>query len=79
MSTKLRNVPNTDEQIRQTRFCGGKDRGACIQVQMLRREELDVTDRFHTYLQLTRNQAKALAIELILFSEGAEVENIYED
>ena len=66
MSTELRNVPDCQAQneLRQTRFWGGKNRMTCLQV----------TDRKGNYLQLDKFQARALAVELMLFAEGREVE-----
>ncbi len=67
MSTELRNVPGTgtaQNELRQTRFWGGKNRMTCLQV----------TDRNGNYLQLDKFQARALAVELMLFAEGREVE-----
>lgn len=68
MSTELRNVPDCVAQNRlsQTRFWGGENRMVCLQV----------TDRNGNYLQLDRYQARALAVELMLFAEGREVEEI---
>ena len=67
MATELRDVPGTD--ISQTRFAGGKDRGAMLQ--------LTVSDRgsFQT-LQLTRFEAWTLAKELELFALGKEQPSI---
>ena len=66
MSTELRNVPNCQAQnkLTQTRFWGGENRMTCLQV----------TDRKGNYLQLDKFQARALAVELMLFAEGVEVE-----
>jgi hypothetical protein len=66
MSTELRNVPDCtfQNELRQTRFWGGKNRMTCLQV----------TDRSGNYLQLDKFQARALAVELMLFAEGREVE-----
>ena len=66
MSTELRNVPDcrAQNELTQTRFWGGKDRMTCVQV----------TDRKGNYLQLDKFQARALAVELLLFAEGVEVE-----
>mgnify|MGYP001076122317 FL=1 len=66
MSTELRNVPGCQAQneLRQTRFWGGKNRMTCLQV----------TNRKGDYLQLDKFQARALAVELMLFAEGREVE-----
>ena len=66
MSTELRNVPDCHAQneLSQTRFWGGADRMTCLQV----------TDRRGHFLQVTRAQARQLAVELMLFAEGREVE-----
>ena len=66
MSTELRNVPDCEAQneLRQTRFWGGKNRMTCLQV----------TNRKGEFLQLDKFQARALAVELMLFAEGREVE-----
>ena len=71
MSTELRNVPGCQAQneLRQTRFWGGKNRMTCLQV----------TNRKGDYLQLDKFQARALAVELMLFAEGREVEEVEED
>jgi len=65
MSTELRNVPGCQAQneLRQTRFWGGKNKMTCLQV----------TNRNGDYLQLDKFQARALAVELMLFAEGREV------
>jgi hypothetical protein len=66
MSTELRNVPGcvAQNELRQTRFWGGKNRMTCLQV----------TNRKGEFLQLDKFQARALAVELMLFAEGREVE-----
>jgi len=79
MSTELRNVPNLDgtNELTQTRFWGGVDRKQCVQVTQ-RKPNYDTNlggAMFH-YLQLTREQAKELAVELTLFAEGREVEEM---
>jgi hypothetical protein len=68
MATELRDVPGTD--ISQTRFAGGKDRGAMLQ--------LTVQDRgsFQT-IQLTREESLSLAQELILFANGQEKHEVH--
>ena len=69
MSTELRNVPDcvAQNELRQTRFWGGKNRMTCLQV----------TDRKGNFLQLTKHQARQLAVEMLLFAEGVEVEEEY--
>ncbi len=63
MSTELRDVPGTN--IAQTRFAGGKDRGAMLQL------TVHNNGSFQT-IQLTREEALSLAQELILFANGKE-------
>ena len=80
MSTTLRNVPNlnNDTKLTQTRFWGGK-RGACLQVTQSRPDSLgpvSPVDNLFTSLQLTREQARELAVELTLFANEAEVEDL---
>ncbi len=79
MSTDLRNVPNLNvtDKLTQTRFWGGPERKQCVQVTQ-RVPNYDTNNggaMFH-YLQLTREQAKELAVELTLFAEGREVEEV---
>jgi len=79
MSTDLRNVPNLNgaDELTQTRFWGGSERKQCVQVTQ-RKPNYDTNNggaMFH-YLQLTREQAKELAVELTLFAEGREVEDV---
>ena len=68
MSTQLRNVPGFtfQNELTQTRFWGGKNRMTCLQV----------TDNKGNYLQVDKLQARALAVELMLFAEGREVEEM---
>ena len=77
MSTDLRNVPECTAQneLTQTRFWGGKDRMTCIQVtQRKPKGEGKGASDFFNHLSLTKHQARALAVELMLFAEGREVE-----
>lgn len=80
MATELRQVPGFETgnlELSQTRFFGGKERGTCIQITQRKEEEItEFSDRFFRNLQLTREQAKALAVELMLFAEQKEVEEI---
>ena len=82
MSTDLRNVPDCKAQneLTQTRFWGGKDRLACVQVTQRRRHQdgLGPGDKFFNHIQLTKHQARMLATELMLFAEGREVEELDE-
>ena len=82
MSTDLRNVPECEAQneLTQTRFWGGADRLACIQITQRkpRGPEVELADSFFNHIQLTRHQARQLATELMLFAEGREVEECEE-
>ena len=79
MSTDLRNVPNldSDRELTQTRFWGGEDRLACVQITQKKArgwEEPTTASGFFNHIDLTRDQARQLAVELMLFAEGREVE-----
>ena len=79
MSTDLRNVPNLDitDKLTQTRFWGGVNRKQCVQItQRKPNYDTDNGGEMFQYLQLTREQAKELATELMLFAQGREVEEI---
>ena len=82
MSTELRNVPNCtfQNELTQTRFWGGPDRMTCIQVTQRkpRGPAKDLSDQFFNHVQLTKHQARALAVELMLFAEGREVTDLDE-
>ena len=77
MSTDLRNVPDCQAQfeLTQTRFWGGKNRLTCLQVTQ-RDPQYDPNNggSFFNHIQLTKHQARQLAVELMLFAEGREVE-----
>ena len=77
MSTELRNVPdcNAQYELTQTRFWGGENRMTCIQVtQRKPKYDTDSGGAMFNHIQLTKHQARALAVELLLFAEGVEVE-----
>ena len=79
MSTDLRNVPNldSDRELTQTRFWGGEDRLACVQITQKKPrgwEEPTTASGFFNHIDLTRDQARQLAVELMLFAEGREVD-----
>ena len=79
MSTDLRNVPNLDSttELTQTRFWGGQDRKQCVQITQRKArgwEKPHTGDGFFNHIDLTREQARELAVELMLFAEGREVE-----
>jgi hypothetical protein len=81
MATDLRNVPNLDSTVKltQTRVWGGVDRKQCLQVTQRKARgwsEPTTSDGFFNHLDLTREQARALAVELMLFAEGREVEEV---
>ena len=79
MSTELRTVPGCafQNELTQTRFWGGEDRMTCVQVTQRRNKnegKRGPADEFFNHLQLTKHQARQLAVELMLFAEGREVE-----
>ena len=77
MSTELRNVPDCHAQneLHQTRFWGGENRMTCIQVtQRKPKGESTGASDFFNHISLTKHQARQLAVELMLFAEGREVE-----
>ena len=83
MSTQLRNVPNcrAQNELTQTRFWGGKDRMTCLQVTQVKPKSERTTAQMETadffnHLSLTKEQARNLAVELMLFAEGQEVEEL---
>ena len=83
MSTQLRNVPdcNAQNELTQTRFWGGRDRMTCLQVTQRRPKEegrRGPADEFFNHLSLTKHQARALAVALMLFAEGREVTELEE-
>ena len=79
MSTQLRNVPNcrAQNELTQTRFWGGADRMTCLQVTQVKPKSERTTSGsadFFNHLSLTKEQARMLSVELMLFAEGREVE-----
>ena len=80
MSTELRNVPDcvAQNELTQTRFWGGKDRMTCLLVTQVKPKSERTAGAgaadFFNHLSLTRHQARQLAVELMLFAEGREVE-----
>ena len=84
MSTDLRNVPECTAQneLTQTRFWGGKNRMTCLQVTQVKPKSERTTSGstdFFNHLSLTRHQARMLAVELMLFAEGRELEEFESD
>jgi hypothetical protein len=60
------------DNVSLTRFFGGKQHGACVQV-----TTNPSSNRTRgTYVQLTRQQAAALALDLMDFAAGREVEDL---
>ena len=80
MSTELRNVPDCtfQNELTQTRFWGGKDRMTCLQVTQVKPKSERTAGAgaadFFNHISLTKHQARMLAVELMLFAEGREVE-----
>jgi hypothetical protein len=72
MATDLK---TNGENFWMTRFYGGNSRGTCVQVTQERfNKDEKPSDMFNTF-QLTREDARQLAVELMLFAEGREQED----
>ena len=75
MSTDLR---TTNEEFSMTRFWAGLEQK--VQVTMRRDRtnlgDLSPSDRIFTSLQLTRDEARSLALDLFKFAEGQEQEDV---
>ena len=75
MSTDLR---TTNEEFSMTRFWAGLEQK--VQVTMRRDRtnlgDLSASDKIFTSLQLTRDEARELALDLFKFAEGQEQEDI---
>jgi hypothetical protein len=77
MSTELRDVPECHGKftLQQTRFFGGINRGTCLQVTQPDDNELPWGGNTPLgSIQLTKDQARLLAGELMRFVSGIEVE-----
>jgi hypothetical protein len=73
MATDLK---TNGESFWMTRFFGGQERGTCVQVTQERfNKDEKPSDMFNTF-QLTREDARQLAVELMLFAEGREEEAV---
>jgi hypothetical protein len=62
MATDLK---STDKAVMLTRFWGGQDRGTCVQI----------TTDWQEHVSLTREQARAVAEDLLAFADKREVED----
>jgi hypothetical protein len=62
MATDLQ---STDRDVKLTRFWGGTDRGTCVQI----------TTDWQEHVSLTREQARAVAEDLLAFADKNEVED----
>ena len=67
MSTELKGTEALNGQVLLTRYFGGAEHGACLQVTP---SEYSVTP----YLQLTQKQALELAVALVEFANGCREE-----
>tara|TARA_R110000824_G_scaffold105838_1_gene250348 strand:- start:266 stop:532 length:267 start_codon:yes stop_codon:yes gene_type:complete len=77
VGTKLRNVPNVVREISQKRSWGGQSYGGeTVQITMSNPQYQSGDDDMFQYIRVTREEAKALAIELMLFGESVEVEYV---
>jgi hypothetical protein len=75
MTTQLRNVPDCHDkfELHQTRFYGGTKRGVCLELTQFVPNVQDARAGINI-IELTKDQARSLAVELLLFAEGREVE-----
>jgi len=75
MATDLR---TTNEEFSMTRFWAGLEQK--VQVTQPRKNtnlgKVGVEDQFFTSLQLTRDEARELALDLFKFAEGQEQEDV---
>ena len=71
MATDLK---SNSESFWLTRFAGKK--GTSVQITMPREDRSQRSFDFFNYIQLSREEAKELAVELLLFSEKREEESI---
>jgi hypothetical protein len=73
MATDLK---TNGENFWMTRFFGGSSRGTCVQVTQERFDyDPDAGGAMFNTFQLTREDARQLAVELMLFAEGREQED----
>lgn len=70
MSTELKGTESINGQVMLTRYFGGAERGACLQVTPPGGERTP-------YLSLTKEQALELAVALVEFANGKR-EEFYE-
>ncbi|MBO02099.1 MAG: hypothetical protein CMG35_05600 [Candidatus Marinimicrobia bacterium] len=75
MATDLK---TNSEAFWLTRFFGGKDKGSCVQVTMPRENKpaRSAADNFFDHISLTREEARELSIELMLFANKREEESL---
>lgn len=67
-------IKSNSDAFMLTRFAGKK--GTSIQITMPREDRSQRSFDFFNYIQLSREEAKELAVELLLFSEKREEESI---
>ena len=69
-------IKTNSEAFWLTRFFGGKDKGSCIQITIPRENKTprSVAENYFDHKSLTREQAKELSIELMLFANMREEE-----
>ena len=74
MATDLK---TNSEAFWLTRFFGGKDKGSCIQITIHRENKTprSVAENYFDHISLTREEAKELSIELMLFANEREEES----
>jgi len=68
MSTELKPTDSINGEVMLTRYFGGAERGACLQV-------TPPGGSMTPYLSLTKEQALDLAVALVEFTNGKREEN----
>ena len=65
MSTELKGTTALNGEVSLTRYWGGEENGQCVQV---------TTQWPQSYLSLTKEQARELAVALFQFADGTREE-----
>ena len=68
-------LKTTTDAFTMTRFYGGEQRGVCVQVTQPNPNPNYDSGPMFNYVQLTRDEARQLAKDLLDFAAGAEEES----
>ena len=75
MSTELQGIEGLTGDVLLTSYFGGVDKGNCLQLTFQKPEfERDNPDFGWWYLQLTKDQARELAVALNEYADGTRAE-----